>query len=111
MKFRLTCLLAAVALCACACATTPATPPISSLVPSDARIIGGGYRIFYTAPADGTFYVVDRKTGRLLTSWNRKKGDLFEVTASTMAEIAQALNVPLGELEPVAYFAPGPVVR
>lgn len=106
MKHLIRSLLLTVSIGLVGCATHPPRCPPQPIVPADARVIGGGYRVFYIAPVEGTFYVVDQPTGLLLTSWHRKKGDLFEIIPSTFTKIAQALDMPLKDLKPVVYFAP-----
>jgi hypothetical protein len=59
--------IAAIALAGCA----------TSNLPSKAQLVGGGLMIEWVAPADGTAILIERRSGRIVTTASLEDGDTF----------------------------------
>lgn len=49
----------------------------TSSLPGGARLVGGGIKIEYKAPADGTAIVLERTSDRMVVTKSLEKGDDF----------------------------------
>lgn len=81
-------------------------------LPRDVQIVGGGFRIEWVAPADGTVYLYEKKSGKIVETESISEGDSYEFEMDLDAEVAQtfenAFGTPLKEAKLVLYFKPAP---
>ncbi|MGH2271001.1 hypothetical protein ACQ9LF_04310 [Anaerohalosphaeraceae bacterium U12dextr] len=78
-------------------------------LPKEQYRVGGGLLIEYKAPQDGTFYLVDQKSGKFIVTQSVDEGSTFDFSLPHADEdqykgLAQSLVS--GEL--VLYFVPNP---
>lgn len=75
----------------------------------DYRIVGGGTRITWEAPGEGTVYLVEKKTGRLVETRSLEQGEAYTFTIETIVEaedIEQILGIDISDAEFLLYFEP-----
>lgn len=78
-------------------------------VPDDQYLVGGGFMIEWEAPADGTAYLVEKTTGKIIETRSMQAGDhfSFSVTSRGQADdFEQALGIDFGEARFLLYFQP-----
>ena len=112
MKSVCRCLAAVVLsslLCAAGCGLYPIHSTDSGVmsggIPAARYQVGGGFEIDYTAPADGTVYVVDQTSKRILTMESLEEGDNFSFSFFAYGDEYSALGlVPSAKI--ALYFVP-----
>lgn len=78
---------------------------LSSGIPAARYQVGGGFEIDFTAPADGTVYVVDQASKRILAMESLEEGDSFSFNFFNAGEEYSALGlVPSAKIS--LYFVP-----
>ncbi|MBP8303641.1 MAG: hypothetical protein KBE04_05895 [Phycisphaerae bacterium] len=79
-------------------------------VPARQYLVGGGFKINYTAPADGTVYWVEETTGKILetTSVTEDEDVEFEVNLSDIEpdEFERRIGVDVAKAKMGLYFIP-----
>lgn len=50
----------------------------TSNLPRGARLVGGGLKVEYTAPRDGTAILIERTSGRIVATESLEEGDSFD---------------------------------
>jgi hypothetical protein len=82
-------------------------------LPRDAQIVGGGFRIDWVAPADGTVLLYERKSGKLVETESLSEGDSYEFEIDLSDEevtetFKKAFGIPVKDARLVLYFKPAP---
>ncbi|HQI26714.1 MAG TPA: hypothetical protein PLT20_01410 [Sedimentisphaerales bacterium] len=80
-------------------------------LPRDAQIVGGGFRIDWVAPADGTVLLYERKSGKLLETESLSEGDSYDFEIDLSDEevtetFEKAFGVPVKDAKLLLYFKP-----
>jgi hypothetical protein len=78
-------------------------------LPPDKYVVGGGTMIDWQAPSDGTAYLVEKESGKIVETRSMKKDDTysFSVTSSGQAkEFEQTLGVKFSDARFLLYFEP-----
>ena len=90
------------------CAAGPGTGPIlSSGIPRDKYLIGSSYYIYFKAPQNGTFYVVESSTGKALEILSVAAGEARDYTVTGITdEVMNAIGVKRSSLTLKYYFVP-----
>ncbi|MBN1362568.1 MAG: hypothetical protein JW993_18365 [Sedimentisphaerales bacterium] len=89
------------------CRSTPAMRPAE--LPANVQVVGGGVMINWEAPADGTVYLVDKTSGKVIVTQTVEQGDPyeFELDPEDGAEAFKAVTgVELEDARLVLYFKP-----
>lgn len=76
-------------------------------IPCERWRVGGGLHIEYTAPADGTMYVVDLESKRFLLTESVEEGDDFSFDVTTEDEFTELGIDPSAKI--ALYFVPASV--
>ena len=76
-------------------------------IPAKEFLVGGGFQINYTAPADGTVYWVEETTAKILEtrSVTEDEGVEFEMDAEA-DEFKQGIGVEMAKAKLSLYFIP-----
>ncbi|HSV98662.1 MAG TPA: hypothetical protein VLI39_00710 [Sedimentisphaerales bacterium] len=82
-------------------------------LPRDAQIVGGGFRVDWIAPADGTVLLYERKSGKLVETESLSEGDSYEYDMDLSDEevtqtFEKAFGIPVKDARLVLYFKPAP---
>jgi hypothetical protein len=75
------------------CGTTHVSRSLE--LPANARIVGGGLSIDWTAPAQGTAILVEVNSGKIIRTQSLEQGDVFEFDP-LLAENTELLNRMFG---------------
>lgn len=78
-------------------------------LPKEQYRVGGGLVIEYEAPQDGTFYLVDQKSGKFIATQSIDEGSTFDFSLpDTDEDQYQELTQSLVNGKLVLYFVPDP---
>ncbi len=78
-------------------------------LPKEQYRVGGGLVIEYEAPQDGTFYLVDQKSGKFIATQSIDEGSTFDFSLpDTDEDQYQELTQSLVDGKLVLYFVPDP---
>jgi len=78
-------------------------------LPGEEYLVGGGLMIDWEAPADGTAYLVEKETGKIIETRSLKEGDSysFSVSSGTQAkEFEDVLGIDFSQARFLLYFKP-----
>lgn len=79
-------------------------------LPRDVQIVGGGFRINWIAPTDGTVYLYEKKSGKIVETESLSEGDSYEFEMDLDEEVTRtfenAFGVSMKEAKLVLYFKP-----
>lgn len=78
-------------------------------LPPEKFLVGGGTMIDWAAPSDGTAYLVEKESGKIVETRSMKKDDTysFSVSSSGQAkEFEQTLGVKFSDARFLLYFEP-----
>ena len=79
-------------------------------LPADKYLIGGGFKVEWTAPTDGTFIVGEKTTGKILVTESATEGEGVEFSLGDdedFATLEKMLGVPVKQARLQAYWIPG----
>ena len=78
-------------------------------LPKEQYRVGGGFDIEYTAPVDGTFYLVDQNSGKFVITEAVTEGDTFDFSIDpTNLDEAMAYGIDIRNSKLILYFVPKP---
>lgn len=82
-------------------------------LPSNTQIVGGGFRIYWEAPAPGTVYLVEKTSGKILETESLDGGASYEFDMDLSDEgVVGAFERIIGDdakkARLVLYFKPAP---
>ncbi len=100
-------LLALIALLFAGCRTSPKLQPDG--LPGEQYLVGGGMMIDWEAPADGTAYLVEKTSGKIVETRSLTKGDSFTfsvASGSQASEFERVLGIKFSEARLLLYFQP-----
>ncbi len=83
-------------------------------LPAEEYLVGGGMVINWQAPAEGTAYLVEKASGKIVETRSMKRGDTYDFSiASTgqAAEFEKVMGVKLSEARLMLYFEPAGAKR
>jgi hypothetical protein len=88
-------------------------PLQGAALPRDAQIVGGGFRIDWIAPADGTALLYERNSGKIVETESLSEGDSYEFEMDLNDEevtqtFEKAFGIPVKDARLVLYFKPAP---
>ena len=89
------------------CRTTP--PLQAGGLPDEQYLVGGGLMIDWKAPTEGTAYLVEKNTGKIIETRSLGAGDSysFSVASSNQAtDIERMLGIKLADARFMLYFRP-----
>jgi len=98
--------LAAIWLGGCSSVSRPII--MGSGIPEDKYLVGGGWEINYTAPADGTVCLVERSSYKLLETTTVEEGDTYEKSIDPHADELEALGISPKTAKFQLFFVPAP---
>jgi len=100
-------LLALMAFSTAGCSST-SYPLSAEGLPAKEYLVGGGFMIDWVAPEDGTAYLVEEKTKKILGTKSLKKGERFDLsfTSTEPEEFEKMLGVTPAEARFSLYFVP-----
>ena len=78
-------------------------------LPGEEYLVGGGLMIDWEAPEDGTAYLVEKETGKIIETRSLKRGDSYSFSVSSGAqakEFEEALGIEFSEARFLLYFEP-----
>jgi hypothetical protein len=78
-------------------------------LPGEEYLVGGGLMIDWEAPEDGTAYLVEKETGRIIETRSLKQDDSysFSVSSGTQAkEFEELLGIDFAQARFLLYFEP-----
>jgi hypothetical protein len=78
-------------------------------LPDDSQLVGGGLNVTWRAPAAGTVYVVEKRTGKLIETRSLAQGEAysFKVESAVRAqELQDMLGISFSKTEFLLYFKP-----
>ncbi len=75
-------------------------------LPKKQYLVGGGFGIEWVAPADGTMYLTEEKTGQIIITESIESGDEFSSSGMDPEEIEQVFGKKLSDLKFCLYFIP-----
>ena len=89
------------------CGSEQTGPFRSSGLPSKKYLVGGGFMITWLAPEDGTAYVVEETTTKILQTEFLQKGEKFKFSLGFKPdEFERIMGIKLGEATFNLYFVP-----
>jgi len=89
------------------CGPEPTGPFRSSGLPSKEYLVGGGFIITWLAPEDGTAYVVEETTTKILQTGFLQKGEKIDFHMGLEPdEFERIMGIKLGEATFNLYFVP-----
>jgi len=111
-RFRLTTCIAALCLVlaglvVCSCSTT--RPLQADGLPGQESLVGGGLMIDWEAPEDGTAYLVEKETGKIIETRSLEQGESYSFSASSplqAREFEQMLGISFSQARFLLYFEP-----
>lgn len=83
-------------------------------VPGEEYLVGGGVMINWQAPAEGTAYLVEKTSGKIVETRSMKRGDVYDFSigsAGQAVEFEKVFGVKLSEARLLLYFQPAPAGR
>lgn len=89
------------------CRTTPTLQ--ADGLPGEQYLVGGGVMIDWEAPADGTAYLVEKTSGKIVETRSLTKGDSFSFSidsGSHASEFERVLGIKFSEARLLLYFQP-----
>lgn len=94
---------------------TPRYLPADGL-PADQYLVGGGLMIDWKAPSEGTAYLVEKTTGKIIETRSMEAGDSFSFSVSSgsqATEFERTLGIKFADARFLLYFKPvdQPVAR
>jgi hypothetical protein len=78
-------------------------------LPGEEYLVGGGMMINWEAPADGTAYLVEKTSGKIVETRSLKRGDTYDFSIGSTgqaAEFEKVFGVKLSEARLLLYFEP-----
>jgi hypothetical protein len=78
-------------------------------LPGEEYLVGGGMMINWEAPADGTAFLVEKTTGKIVETRSMKRGDTYDFSvgsAGQALEFEKVFGVKLSEARLMLYFEP-----
>ncbi len=76
-------------------------------LPAKKYLVGGGFKIYWTAPVNGTAHVVEETASRIVQSEYLEKGEVFEVSIDLPPEeFEEMFDMPMGDAKFSLYFIP-----
>ena len=78
-------------------------------LPGEEYLVGGGLMIEWEAPADGTAYLVEKETGKIIETRSLKEGDSYGFSVSSGAqaqEFEEVLGIDFSQARFLLYFKP-----
>ena len=87
------------------------TPPSfeADFLPEDGYVVGGGLMIEWEAPEDGTVYLIEKQTGKVIETRSLEAGGSysFSIASGVQAdEFEQVLGIEFSEARFLLYFEP-----
>ncbi|MBN2127911.1 MAG: hypothetical protein JW741_00365 [Sedimentisphaerales bacterium] len=80
-------------------------------LPGEEYLVGGGLMIDWEAPADGTAYLVEKETGKIIETRSLNEGDSYSFSVSSGAqaqEFEEVLGIDFSQARFLLYFKPAP---
>jgi hypothetical protein len=78
-------------------------------LPGEEYLVGGGMMINWEAPAEGTAFLVEKTSGKIVETRSMKKGDTYDFSigsAGQALEFEKVFGVKLSEARLLLYFEP-----
>lgn len=78
-------------------------------LPGEEYLVGGGLMIDWEAPQDGTAYLVEKETGKIIETRSLKEGTSYSFSASSGAqaqEFEDVLGIDFSQARFLLYFEP-----
>lgn len=78
-------------------------------MPGDEYLVGGGLMIEWEAPTDGTAYLVEKETGKIIETRSLAEGETYSFSVSTgvqAQEFEKVLGIDFGQARFLLYFKP-----
>lgn len=75
----------------------------------EAQLVGGGVMIQWQAPENGTVYLMERRTGRLVETRALRAGEVYDFAIRTVVEaedMRRLIGIPVAQAEFLLYFEP-----
>lgn len=79
-------------------------------VPGDEYLVGGGMMIDWEAPAEGTAYLVEKQTGKIIETRSLKEGDRFSFSLASPTQVQafeDVIGIKFSGARLLLYFQPG----
>jgi hypothetical protein len=91
---------------AAGCSVTPSLH--GNGLPSGLETVGGGPQINWKAPTDGTVYLVEKTSGKIIETQSLDKGEVFEfeIGSDDVETFEKVVGVRLTAARLVLYFKP-----
>ena len=89
-------------------------PMLADGVPGEEYLVGGGMMINWQAPAEGTAYLVEKTSGKIVETRSMKRGDIYDFSigsAGQAVEFEKVFGVKLSEARLLLYFQPAAADR
>jgi hypothetical protein len=78
-------------------------------LPGEQYLVGGGFMIDWKAPTEGTVYLVEKTSGKIIETRSLDAGDNYSFSVSSEgqgAEFERALGIRFSEARFMLYFQP-----
>lgn len=78
-------------------------------LPDEEYLVGGGMMINWDAPSEGTAYLVEKTSGKIVETRSMKPGDTYDFSIASSAqalEFEKLFGVRLSEAQLLLYFEP-----
>lgn len=78
-------------------------------LPGEEYLVGGGVMIEWEAPADGTVYLVEKQTSKIIETRSLKEGESYSFSVASGAqaqEFETVLGIDFSEARFLLYFKP-----
>jgi hypothetical protein len=78
-------------------------------LPEEEFLVGGGMMINWEAPTDGTAYLVEKSSDKIVETRSMKRGDTFDFSIGSTgqaSEFEKVFGVKLSEARLLLYFEP-----
>ena len=101
------CGLMVVSLFLCGCSTGRSLQ--ADGLPGEEYLVGGGMMINWEAPAEGTAYLVEKTSGKIVETRSMKRSDTYDfsiASAGQAIEFEKVFGVKLSEARLLLYFQP-----
>jgi len=89
-------------------------PVLADGLPGEEYLVGGGVMINWQASAEGTAYLVEKSSGKIVETRSMKRGDIYDFSigsASQASEFEKVFGVKLSEARLLLYFQPATAGR
>ncbi len=89
-------------------------PMLTDGLPGEEYLVGGGVMINWQASAEGTAYLVEKSSGKIVETRSMKRGDIYDFSigsASQASEFEKVFGVKLSEARLLLYFQPATAGR